>query len=222
MAFFSKEYYSFFKELNENNNKEWFDKNRKRYETEVKEPFKEFVEHLIAKVHGLDSDVNIEAKDAIFRINRDIRFSNDKTPYKTHFAAVISSGGRKDLSKPGQYFALGLNGLEIYGGMYQPGKEMLYNIRQHISYNLELFDKIINEKEFKRFFGGVRGEKNKVIPKEFKEDAKVQELLYNKSFYYQYTHDPKVISEDRLEEIWMKAYTVGKPFRDFLYEGSLD
>lgn len=221
MAFFSKDYHKFFKELDKNNNKEWFDDNRKRYEMEIKNPFKSFVEHLIAKVHSIDPNVNIEAKDAIFRINRDIRFSKDKTPYKTSFSAVISAGGRKDISKPGQYFSLGLNGMEIYGGVYQPSKEELYNIRQHISYNLKEFDSIIKAKKFKELFGEVGGEKNKIIPKEFKEDAEKQSLIFNKSFYYYKTYSPEIITSDDLEVVWMEAFHTGQKFRDFLYEGSL-
>lgn len=220
MAFFSKDFHQFFKELDKNNHKDWFDQNRKRYEKEVKNSFKKFVEHLIKRVHEVDPSVNIEAKDAIMRINRDIRFSKDKTPYKTHFPAVISAGGRKNMGIPGQFFSLGLSGMEIYGGLYQPDKEMLYNIRQHISYNLKEFDKIINDQKFKKLFGEVKGEKNKIIPSEFKEDAESQPLIFNKSFYYHTKFGPEVITKDNLDEIWMDCFLTGKDLNDFLYEGS--
>ena len=77
MAYFNKEFIKFFKELNKNNHKEWFDENRKRYEKEVKEPFQKFIDEMIGMINSDDPDVRIEAKDAIFRINRDIRFSKD-------------------------------------------------------------------------------------------------------------------------------------------------
>ena len=110
MKYFTQDYLDFFKELAANNHKEWFDENRKRYEKSVKDPFKKFVEALIAETHKFDPSVNIEAKDAIFRINRDIRFSKDKTPYKLDRSAIISSGGRKDHSIPGFYIATGFSG----------------------------------------------------------------------------------------------------------------
>ncbi len=220
MAFFSEDFHAFFTELNKNNNKDWFDKNRKRYEKEVKNPFKKFVEHLISKVHSIDPNVNIEAKDAIMRINRDIRFSKDKTPYKTQAAAVISAGGRKNMSIPGQFFSLGLNGMEIYGGLYQTDKTQLYNIRQHISYNLKTFEDLIHNPKFKKRFGEIEGEKNKIIPSEFKADAEKQALIYNKSFYYHCNFGPEVIVKDNLDEIWLDCYITGKPICDFLNEGS--
>src|SRR6056300_1464554 len=100
----TKEYFDFFAELEKNNNKEWFDKNRKRYAKHVKEPFKKLVSDLITEVSFIDSDIaTLEPKNAIFRINRDIRFSNDKTPYKTFNGAVIAPKGKKDHTTPGIY-----------------------------------------------------------------------------------------------------------------------
>ena len=93
---FEKDFIDFFKELAQNNNKEWFDSNRKRYESSIKKPFKEFISKLISEIQLHDSEVLIEPKDAIFRINRDIRFSKDKTPYKLQTSAIVSAGGRKN------------------------------------------------------------------------------------------------------------------------------
>ncbi|HNR54889.1 MAG TPA: DUF2461 family protein, partial [Flavobacteriales bacterium] len=82
MAWFTNDFNDFFKDLAKNNNKEWFDANRKRYEASVKEPFTAFVAEAIKRIGKHDKAVRIEPKEAIFRINRDIRFSKDKTPYK--------------------------------------------------------------------------------------------------------------------------------------------
>ena len=86
---FNEEYLDFFKELAQFNKKEWFDENRKRYEKSVKIPFKKFVTELIQEIQKIDPEVEIEAKDAVFRINRDIRFSKDKTPYKIQMSAIL-------------------------------------------------------------------------------------------------------------------------------------
>ena len=96
MAYFTKDFIDFFKELAANNKKEWFDFNRKRYEKSVKQPFAEFVQEMIDRIRADDPKVDISTKDAIFRINRDVRFSKDKTPYKTHMAAIVSARGKKD------------------------------------------------------------------------------------------------------------------------------
>ncbi|MCB0846293.1 MAG: DUF2461 domain-containing protein, partial [Bacteroidetes bacterium] len=104
MPYFTPDYIAFFEELARNNTKEWFDQNRSRYEKSVKKPFYAFVERMIDLISEDDPAVMITPKDAIFRINRDIRFSNDKTPYKTNFSAVVSPGGRKEMVTPGLYF----------------------------------------------------------------------------------------------------------------------
>ena len=115
-SYFSKDFLDFFKELAANNNKDWFDANRKRYDKSVKEPFKAFVADLISESQKIDPSIDIEAKDAIFRINRDIRFSKDKTPYKLDRSAIISAAGRKDHSIPGFYIALGPDKTYLGGG----------------------------------------------------------------------------------------------------------
>ena len=101
MAYFTKDFIDFFKELAANNKKEWFDSNRQRYEKSVKQPFAEFVQEMIDRIQPDGPAVYISTKDAIFRINRDIRFSNDKTPYKTYMAALVSAKGKKDKGTPG-------------------------------------------------------------------------------------------------------------------------
>jgi hypothetical protein len=103
MTCFTTDFNAFFMDLAKNNNKEWFDANRKRYESSVKKPFHAFVGEAIQRIGKLDRTVAIEPKEAIFRINRDIRFSKDKTPYKLSCSAIISPAGRKDHAVPGLY-----------------------------------------------------------------------------------------------------------------------
>src|SRR5690349_8634042 len=101
MPYFKKDFVDFFKELSKNNSADWFAANRKRYEQSVKEPFAQFVGEVIRQVQKIDPEVKIKPGDAITRINKDIRFSKDKTPYNTHVGAVISKAGKKDKSVPG-------------------------------------------------------------------------------------------------------------------------
>jgi uncharacterized protein (TIGR02453 family) len=200
MAFFNQDYLDFFKELAANNNKEWFDRNRKRYENEVKDPFKNFVTQLISALAKEDPDLDIEAKDAIFRINRDIRFSKDKTPYKLNNSAIISSEGRKNKNHPGLYLELGPEKLAFYGGIYGPDNKQIEKIRTYFVTYPKALNAALNEPGFKNTFGEMHGEKSKRLPKEFKEAGEQQPLIWNKQWYY-YSHLPAdlVVSEDLLE-----------------------
>ena len=151
----TKEYFKFFAELEQNNNKEWFDANRKRYDKHVKTAFKKLVEQIITEVAFVDDSIaSLEAKDAIFRINRDIRFSNDKTPYKTQMSAIISPIGKKDKTNPGLYFEIDKSGINVYGGTYMPDKDQLLNIRNCIAEDMDGFHKALANPEFVAHYGG--------------------------------------------------------------------
>jgi len=216
MAFFTEDYLQFFKELAANNHKEWFDANRKRYETSVKEPFKAFTQHLIdqlAKKEPVFKD--LKASDCIFRINRDIRFSKDKTPYKTMCSAVISPNGKKSSSIHGIYFELSPEHLRAYGGVYEIEKDDLYALREGIANNLTEFQKHIKQKEFKALFGEIHGERNKKIDKDFQEAAHEEPLLFNKQFYFYSTFDPQTILKPDLDQLLLKCYEVGRPLELF-------
>jgi len=216
MAWFDQDFLDFFAELKENNNKDWFDLNRKRYEKSIKNPFKEFVSEMILRINSDDSSVVIEPKNAIFRINRDVRFSNDKTPYKIFTSALINSTGKKDKANPGIYFELSEDRIAIYGGIYQVDKDTLYAIRSYIAENIDEFNSVIEEKEFKSKFGNIQGEKHKRIPKEFQEIAKNQILISNKQFYYTAELDPSQITSEQLADTIMEYYYSSKPVKEFL------
>lgn len=215
MSYFSNDYNKFFKELAANNHKEWFDQNRNRYEKQVKAPFARFVEDLINSIAKDDKTVKIGPKEAIFRVNRDIRFSKDKTPYKTRMSAIVSRGGRKDMVSPGIYFELGPEHVVIYGGVYMPDKTKLQQIREHIAAHPQAFDKAINHKDFKKFFGKLHGEQSKVIPKELKAAAQKQPFIYNKQFYHYAKLPAKTVTDKNLLKIFMDHYYAAKPLKQF-------
>jgi uncharacterized protein (TIGR02453 family) len=216
MAWFTDDFNRFFKDLAKNNNKEWFDQNRKRYGTSVKQPFHAFVLEVIRRVHAEDKRVHIEPKDAIFRINRDIRFSKDKTPYKLSCSAIISPGGRKDHSTPGLYFELGPEHVAIYGGRYMPDPEDLRNIREHIAANMKKFKVLYEAPAFKAKFGSIQGERNKVLPPDLKTAAAKEPLIYNKQFYWVAELPPKLVTDAKLLEILMDHYRTMRPLNEFL------
>ena len=218
MGYLSKDYMEFFKELAANNSKDWFDVNRKRYKDSVKDPFDKFIKDLIAEVNKIDNNIDIEPKDAIFRINRDIRFSKDKTPYKLNRSAIISPKGRKDKAYPGLYLEVSPEHCRIYGGVYMPDKTQLYNIRETIVKNPKKLEKLMNDKDFKSTFGEVRGEKNKVIAKEFKEAAAYHEIIMNKQFYWFCEMKPtEALKDDFLGKV-VDAYKKNKKVMDYFVE----
>ena len=216
MAWFTPDFNAFFKELAKNNNKEWFDANRKRYEASVKEPFHAFVAEAIKRIAKHDKAIRIDPKEAIFRINRDIRFSKDKTPYKLETSAIISPAGRKDHDTPGIYFAFGPEALKFYGGSYQPEKDQLEKIRTAIMRDGRGFRKVIDAKNFKAMFGTVQGEANKVLPPEFKAAAAKEPLIANKQFYVGVERSSKLVTDGKLMDLLMDHYLAVCPFNVWL------
>lgn len=215
MSYFSKEYLEFFMELAANNNKDWFDANRKRYETYVKKAFEVFVTDLIGEIQKHDKTIQITYKEAIFRINRDIRFSKNKEPYKLNRSAIVSPNGRKDKAFPGLYIDMGPEHYSIYGGAFMPDKDQLYAIRDTIVSDPGKFKKIVNDKAFKATFGEIHGDKNKVLPKEFKEAAADTPLIFNKQFYWYTKFDAECILEDNIMEKTMEVYHANKKAMDY-------
>jgi uncharacterized protein (TIGR02453 family) len=206
----------FLSKLKKNNNKEWFDKNRPNYEL-AKKNYYAFVNELIQSISKFDPSVKtLDAKQCVFRINRDIRFANDKTPYKTNMGADISPGGKKGNSA-GYYIHLQPGGSFLAGGMWQPPAPELHSIRQEIDYNTAEFKKILNEKNFKKYFGKLSEEdKVKTAPKGYDKTHPEIELLKLKSFLVIHPlKDKEVLSKDFLHQC-ATIFKVMHPFNKFL------
>src|SRR5688572_3641767 len=169
MSYFTPTFLQFFSDLSKNNSTEWFNENRKTYEKEVKKPFEKFIQEIIDQIQQYEPEVQIKPSEAIMRINKDIRFSKDKTPYNVHVAANISKFGKKDKSYPGFYVQLSPEGISIFGGAYMVENSQLANIRNYIAENLDEFTQLYNDKDFKEKFGTIQGEQNKRIPAEWQE-----------------------------------------------------
>jgi len=215
MPWFEKDFIAFFLELEANNSKEWFHENKKRYEKVVKEPFHDFVAEMISRIQKDDPKVALLPKDAIFRIYRDVRFSKNKTPYKTTVSAIISPSGRKDFTTPGIYLEFKTSGVQFYGGAHHLEKDQLSKVRTDILKNPESFNKIIKAKDFVETFGKVQGEKNKRLPKEFADAAEKEPLLFNKNFYFGTKLEPEFLLQENLADEIYKLYLAGKPFNTY-------
>ncbi len=207
----------FLKDLAKNNNRDWFQTNKTRYEVDLKKPFEDFVGQIIQEIRKVDERVTVEPKKAIFRIHRDTRFSKDKTPYKNNVGAIISPKGKDE---PGLYIHIEHGMLMLSGGAYFLEKEQLYKVRQQIMMHSEQFHDIINKVAFKEKFGTIQGEKNKKLPVEFQEAAVQQPLLYNKQFYAMAELDPKEVLREDAVGFVLEYYKAIKPLNDFLLEVS--
>ncbi len=139
----------FLQALKKNNSKEWFDTNRKQYES-AKVDFAALVDAIIHSFGKKDPSIaGLLAKECVFRINRDVRFSKNKDPYKTNMGASITAGGKK-VMMAGYYFHLEPGGKSfVGGGLYMAEPDKLKKVRQEIDYGWSEFSKIIQNKKFK-------------------------------------------------------------------------
>ncbi len=208
----------FLAELSANNNKEWFIANKPRHEA-AKAEFEKFVDALIAQIGRFDPAVaHWTAKDCVFRIYRDVRFSANKSPYKTHFGAHITPAAkRSDIhTRAGYYLHLEPGATMLAGGAYCPENQWLKAIRQEIAYNQSEFESILHAPDFKKYFGEMEGEKLKRPPADVAADHPALELLKHKSFLA--THKPtdkQVSAADFLEHCGTVFHAL-QPFDRFL------
>ncbi len=218
MAYFTEDYLNFLTELNSNNNRDWFNDNKKRFKDNVEAPFKAFLQDLIDTASAADTRISITPKEAMFRIYKDTRFSKDKTPYKTHMAAIVGEGGRKGMKPNGIYIHSGFDSFGIFAGAYRPQPKEVKLIREAIVSDMEGFQAIIDNKDFKGKFGAVKGETHKRIPKEFASEYEQQPLLINKSFYVNHQFPADTILKDNIIDICMDHFMAIQDFGEFLYE----
>ncbi len=207
----------FLKQLSKNNNKPWFDENRKKYEL-AKADFIQLISGVIDSISKFDGSVKeLESKKCIFRINRDVRFSKDKSPYKTNLGASISAGGKK-ISIAGYYFHCEPGKSFLAGGFYMPDPEQLSKIRQEIDYNFDEWKKIIQNKTFKKYFpAGIEGiDVLSRPPKGYEPSNPAIEFLKMKCFIISHPLTDKELTEKDLLKKSGQVYAGMWPLIQFL------
>jgi len=207
---------AFLKALKRNNNKEWFQRNREKYEP-AKEDFHRFISTLLEKLKTIDADLQpIEAKKCLFRINRDIRFSNNKQPYKNNFGAFMNKGG-KQAETAGYYFHLEPGNSFLAGGIWMPEAGQLQAIRQEVAYCFEEFSGIVTERKFKKHFPEL--DREAVLsrpPKGYEKDDPALEFLKLKSFTVTLGLEDELLGSRQLMKSVTEAYQAMMPFVKFL------
>jgi uncharacterized protein (TIGR02453 family) len=209
----------FLKELKRNNNKLWFDKHRKNYEA-AKADFIAFIQTVIDKHSKKDPSImHITAKDCLFRINRDIRFSKNKSPYKTNFGASINKGGKMAMKSAGYYFHLEPGISFTGGGIYMPMPEELKKVRQEIDYNFSEFKKIIHHKKFNSVYGDLDRSAEYLlsrVPKGYDADNPAAEYLKLKSYIGVISLSDTELTSKELIKKTVTAFEALQPLIEFI------
>lgn len=211
-----KTVFDFLKKLKNNNNREWFHANKEKF-VNAQTSFEEIVQDTINNISAFDDKLEgTAAKDCIYRIYRDIRFSNDKTPYKLHLGGVMAPGGKK--SKNAFYYLRLQPGNQsfIAGGMYMPEGEALKKIRQEIDYNADAMRKILSSKKFVDYFGEMEGDQLKKAPKGYDPADPNIDLLKYKSFLMVHNFQDKEVLDSKFSITCLKMFKEMKPLNDFL------
>jgi uncharacterized protein (TIGR02453 family) len=209
----------YLKSIGRNNNRDWFLKNKELY-NEARGNFEAFVQELLNEITVFEPIMKgLEVKSCVYRFNRDIRFSNDKSPYKTHFGAFMVRGGKKNGDKlAGYYFHIEPGKSIIAGGAYMPPAPWLGAIREKIDEEPERFNQIIENKEFIKYFRELTGDKLKKAPKGYPSDHPQLELLKLKSYLaVNEVNDKTVMNKDLFEHV-VSVFKAMKPLNDILNE----
>ena len=217
MATINKETLDFLKKLKKNNDRDWFNANKEHY-LAAQANVTEFVADLISKISKFDkSAAMLDPKKCVFRIYRDVRFSKDKSPYKTNFGASMVGGGKGLTGKAGYYLHIEPGGGFLAGGVYMPQPDRLKLIREDISMEGKKFLKIVNDKTFQKNFKGLSDEDRlKTAPKGFDpEDPMLKQMQY-KSFIAYHEVDEKILLSAKYSSYAADIFKSMVPFNNFL------
>ena len=206
----------FLRQLKANNSKEWMDAHRGKYQA-ARQSFIDFTAHLLGGLSAEDEGLlGLDPKKCIFRINRDIRFSKNKSPYKENFGAAMADGGRHS-GNPVYYFHLQPGDESfIAGGLYQPPKEVLAKIRQEIDYNASELKTIASAADFKKHFGEIQGDTLKRAPKGYDPDHPNIELLKLKDYLVLQKLTDQEVSDEQFPSRALATFRVMLPFVHYL------
>ncbi|KRD11501.1 hypothetical protein ASE21_07280 [Flavobacterium sp. Root901] len=203
----------FLLQLKENNNKPWFDERKSEYLVELNH-IQNFADALLKELSKTDVLETQSGKKSVYRIYRDIRFSKDKTPFKTFWGGSYTRA--TSARRGGYYFHIEKGNTFLAGGFWGPNAADLKRIRSEFAHDHESFRAILNSKTFKNTFGTLQGEQLKTTPKGFDPDHEAIDLLRYKQFLIiKRFSDDKVLSPLFLEQA-LEAFKNMRPFFDYM------
>lgn len=211
----NQEIIQFLRELAANNDRAWFQENKQRYER-LRDQFIANVQLLINKTMAFDPEISgLEAKDCLFRIYRDIRFSPNKMPYKTYFGAYIAQGGRRSI-RGGYYLHLQPGACMLSGGVWCPEPKLLKQLRKDIYDHIEEFTAIMETPQFKHWFSGLDGESLKRMPVGYPQDSPYADIMKHKDFCVTAKLPDNFFFAEDWADRTVECFKALQPFNQFL------
>jgi uncharacterized protein (TIGR02453 family) len=214
----SKDTLQFLEDLKANNNRDWFLENKKRYEA-VKKDYHQLIADFLDAMKPLDPSLEmLEVKNCTFRINRDIRFSKDKSPYKAHLGIWISSGA-KNVETAGYYLHIENGSCFVGGGLYSPQPDQLQKIRKEINFFYDDLQEILHNKTFQSIYKNLNRDENSTLknpPRGYEKDNPAIEFLKLKSFTATQKFDTKLVTQKDFVPMMVEKMLALKPFNDFV------
>ena len=213
---FPPEARTFLADLKANNNRDWFQPRKEIFEQKVKAPLTELVLALGEALRETAPELETDPKKAIYRIYRDVRFSHDKSPYKTHVAAIFGPRGVCKHAGAGTYFHFSADEVLVAGGVYEPGSPELLAVRRHLAENADDFRDILANRAFRRTFGDMVDERLKRVPKGFSAGHPAADLLVYKRFIVVDRLPPDIVETPKFHRELLKRFALMLPFIRFL------
>jgi uncharacterized protein (TIGR02453 family) len=216
---FTPKFFEFFKGLEKNNNREWFNEHRPDYQQAVVQPMCEFIEAMAPRLRKISPHFVADSRPhggSMFRIYRDLRFSKDKTPYKLHAACHFRHELGKNAHTVGFYLHVSTREAAFGGGIWLPPGEELQKIRNCIVDNPRTWRDIKSSRAVKKYFGGIAGDGLKRPPRGFDPEHEHIEDLRRKSFYLMRREPPEIILQDNFEREVEKTFRAALPLMDYI------
>jgi uncharacterized protein (TIGR02453 family) len=215
---FTGESLRFLRALNRNNRREWFNAHRDDYEAHVRRPMIAIVERLAGDFREFAPELVANPKTSIYRIYRDIRFSENKKPYKTHVAASFPTRGLAKHEGAGLYFHVSPAEAWVGGGMYAPQTSQLQAVREHIAANTKRFCAVVESPAFRRTVGSLEGERLQRVPRSFPKDHEAAEYLRFKQFLAGAEFPPTFATSPKFYETLLRVFRQVVPLTRLLNE----
>jgi len=217
---FPKDFFQFFKELKQNNERPWFEANKQRFKDSVQAPMSEFIAAMAPRLRKVSKNFTADPRPnggSMFRIYRDIRFAKDKRPYKEHAACHFRHAAGKDVHAPGFYMHFAPGEVFFGGGMWTPPPDALAKIRDAIAKDSGAWKKVKTDKAFVRTFGDINdGEALIRPPRGYDPEHPYIADIKRKSFFAMDEGDVKLASSPKLLDAVTKTFEAASPLMKFL------
>jgi uncharacterized protein (TIGR02453 family) len=208
----------FLRALKRNNRRDWFLAHRDDYEAHVRRPMTAFIERLAEDFRTFAPELVASPKASMYRIYRDIRFSENKAPYKTHVAAVFPTRGLAKHEGAGLYFHISPDEVWVGGGMYNPQTSQIHAVREHIAANTKRLRTLVESPAFRRTVGRLDGERLQRVPRGFPKDHEAAEYLRYRQFLAGREFPPSFATSPQLYQALLAVFRRVAPLARFLNE----